>query len=151
MQLRNLINRRNVRADTSQRFNESIDFFQLVVECHVIAAAMHFFSMTSVHDTPSTNLIPSMVGKSNKRQWSVLREALTKMVNKYMLVDGIATGMTTGQKASAEKSNPQSNPHLSRIASDHTYSKQVDRPKKGRKLPDWIAKCGDESVPIQLW
>ena len=43
VQLRNLINRRNVANDVSGRFNASIDFFELVTKCHIVAAAMDFF------------------------------------------------------------------------------------------------------------
>ena len=43
VQLRNLINRRNVANDVSGRFNTSIDFFELVTKCHIVAAAMDFF------------------------------------------------------------------------------------------------------------
>ena len=51
-QLRNLINRCNVSANTTGRFNETIDSFQLVVECHIMAAAMHFFSIRNLQDAP---------------------------------------------------------------------------------------------------
>ena len=55
LQLRNLINRRNVKRDISGKFNEAIDFFELVVTGYVISAALHFFSMRSVTDKPSRN------------------------------------------------------------------------------------------------
>lgn len=154
LQLRNLINRRNVRADTSQRFNETVDFFQLAVECHIMAAAMHFYTMSSVNDAPSTNSIPSLVGKSTARQWSVLRESLTRVINRYVLVDKFATAVTTGDTAQVKASvNPHSNPHASRIASEHTYSKQsqaIEKPKRTRKLPHSIVICGDETVATDV-
>ncbi len=85
LQLRNLINRRNVKADTAGKFNETLDFFQLVVECHIMAAAMHFFSMKSLDDTPSTNTLPSAIKPD--QQWKVLSECVTKIVNRYVLVE----------------------------------------------------------------
>lgn len=44
-QLRNLINRRNISATTNVtgRVNEVEDFLELIVRCHIVAAAMHFF------------------------------------------------------------------------------------------------------------
>jgi len=42
LQLRNLINRRNVASDTTGRFNATVDFFELVVEFHITAAAMDY-------------------------------------------------------------------------------------------------------------
>ena len=50
MQLRNLINRRNVASDTTGKFNATVDFFELVVECHITAAAMNYFGMQSPDD-----------------------------------------------------------------------------------------------------
>ena len=49
VQLRNLINRRNVANDVSGRSNASIDFFELVTKCHIVAAAMNFFGMNAPH------------------------------------------------------------------------------------------------------
>lgn len=42
LQLRNVINRRNIAANISGCFNAAIDFFELVCNCHIVAAAMHF-------------------------------------------------------------------------------------------------------------
>lgn len=53
MQLCNLVNRRNVCMDIIGRFNTAIDFFQLVNECHILAASLAFFGMTDVDSTPS--------------------------------------------------------------------------------------------------
>ena len=47
IQLRNLINRRNVATDISGWFNEAVDFFELVVLRHITAAAMHYFGMNA--------------------------------------------------------------------------------------------------------
>ena len=55
VQLRNLINRRNVANDVSGRFNASIDFFELVTKCHIVAAAMDFFGMSTPQDEPTCN------------------------------------------------------------------------------------------------
>ena len=53
-QLRNLINRVNVsRKELKHQVNEVEDFLELVIECHLISAAMHFFGMKSVDDSPS--------------------------------------------------------------------------------------------------
>ena len=42
LQLRNLINRRNVAANLHGRFNATIDFMELVVNSHIIAADLIF-------------------------------------------------------------------------------------------------------------
>lgn len=43
MQLRNLVNRRNVHMNITGHFNAAVDFFQLVTECHILAASLAFF------------------------------------------------------------------------------------------------------------
>ena len=67
VQLRNLINRRKVAKDSSGRFNESIDFFELV-NCH-IAAGMHFFGLNTMADQPTYNSFP-MHQKSTESEWN---------------------------------------------------------------------------------
>ena len=47
-QLRNIINRRNVVKDPSQNVTACEDFFTLVVEAHIIAAATTVFGMRSL-------------------------------------------------------------------------------------------------------
>ena len=52
-QLRNLINRRNVVQDPSKSMNACEDFFtSVVVETHILAAAMSQFKMSSLQDEP---------------------------------------------------------------------------------------------------
>ena len=79
-----MINRRNVAKDTSGHFNESIDFFELVVNGHIIAAAMHFFGLSSVDDQPRHNSFP--IPKSLESQWQVLSTTLGRLVDKYVIV-----------------------------------------------------------------
>ncbi len=51
-QLRNLIGRTNVSADPTKKFNESDDFFKLIVECHILVAAFEHLIMKSLSDVP---------------------------------------------------------------------------------------------------
>ena len=53
-----MINRRNVVKDPSKSVSPCEEFFQLVVEAHVLTAAMQLFGMTSVNDTPSSTFFP---------------------------------------------------------------------------------------------
>ena len=57
-QLRNLLNRRNVRKDPSDDVNACEDFFMTVTEGHILAAVMQEFGMSSLEDTPSHMLFP---------------------------------------------------------------------------------------------
>lgn len=51
-QLRNLIGRSNVSADPVHKFNESDDFFKLVVTCYILIAAMKSLKMKALEDVP---------------------------------------------------------------------------------------------------
>ena len=44
LQLHNLINRSNVAKDVSGWFNECIDFFEMVVNCHCCWDAIFFWT-----------------------------------------------------------------------------------------------------------
>ncbi|XP_019862116.1 PREDICTED: uncharacterized protein LOC109590666, partial [Amphimedon queenslandica] len=56
-QLRNLIDRRNISADSESDYNACDDFFTVVVECHIIAAAMQYLKMATINDQPSHSLL----------------------------------------------------------------------------------------------
>ena len=57
-QLRNLINRRNVVSIPKNNVAACEEFFLLVVEAHILAAAMSVFSMTNLSDAPSKTFFP---------------------------------------------------------------------------------------------
>ena len=88
LQLRNLINRRNVKHDISGKFNEAIDLFELVVTGYVIAATLHFFGMGSISDKPTRNSPPSSCEKSDR--WSVLQSATKEIVKQYVVVHEVS-------------------------------------------------------------
>ena len=54
-QLRNAINRTNVINKPLDRFDACEDFFLLVVECHIIVAAMTMLEMKSLDDVPNAH------------------------------------------------------------------------------------------------
>ena len=53
LQLRNLINRRNISSDISGKFNAAIDFFVLVITAHALAAAMQYFGIDLLNGSPT--------------------------------------------------------------------------------------------------
>ena len=55
LQLQNLVNRRNIAKDVTGHSNETIDFAELVINCHIVAAGMKFFELKSVSDEPTYN------------------------------------------------------------------------------------------------
>ena len=169
MQLRNLINRRNVKRDISGKFNEAIDFFELVVTGYVIAAALHFFGMRSVTDKPARNC--PQIPKKEQHKWSCLQSSVAKIVDQYVVIhelsyselgpitsdisDPRAVQIATEHSYAHTQplmSNPvdTSNPHATRIASEHCYLKQPPKPpgkeKKTRKLPPWLCSLAESPL-----
>ena len=61
LQIRNLINRRNISVNVSGKFNEVLDFFSLVLLAHVLAASMHFFGMSAVTDHATKQEYPAQL------------------------------------------------------------------------------------------
>ena len=59
-QLRNVINRRNISAKTNVvgHVNEIEGFLILIIRCHIVAAALHFFGMSSVDNEPHMDVFP---------------------------------------------------------------------------------------------
>ena len=57
-QLRNAVNHTNVTAKPKKDFNACHRLFELVVHCHIIAAALHYLSMDKLDDKPSADKIP---------------------------------------------------------------------------------------------
>ena len=57
-QLRNLVNRRNVVNVPKNNVAACEEFFLLVVEAHILAAAMSVFSMANLTDVPSKTFFP---------------------------------------------------------------------------------------------
>ena len=59
--LRNVLQRTNVVHDPKNDYNACSDFFQTIVEGHVIAATMEAFGMDTVNDTPKHTLLPESI------------------------------------------------------------------------------------------
>ena len=117
-----------------------------------MTAAMHFFALNSLDDTPSTNALPSLTGKSCHDQWEVFRSTMTKLINRYVLVHKIASVLEKEPKTIVNCNEENAiNPHVSRIVSEHNYHREEQKAsnsrKSKRKLPAWLMKCGDEEMP----
>ena len=90
IQLRNTIGRRNVGKDVSKRFNASIDFFQLVTECFIISAAMHFFGMNSPTENPTSSCLVDILQRKPEEQWKILSDCIGHLIDRYVLVQHYA-------------------------------------------------------------
>lgn len=91
-QLRNLINRRNVVSDPTDNLSACEEFFLLVVEGHLISAALTLFGMETLEDKPSVKFFPtSSASLPPTERAQILRIACSQFVKSYV-------DMTFGKK-----------------------------------------------------
>lgn len=135
-QLRNLINRVNVgpKAVKSQA-SEVEDFLELVINCHLLAAVMHFFGMSSTKDAPSRNQFPPHM--SPEQMGNLLQDRMLKVVDQYVVPQEFVYALEAN--VSQDPSSTLHNPHVSSIQHDHSYCVQEQAlPSQHRRLPAFI-------------
>ena len=162
-QLRNLIFRRNIHKDVTKNMNATEDFFEAIVTCYIIAAAMHFCAMRSSNDTPQANAFPEdIVHRSVPERTKCLRDKVAQLVDRYVLLSDLSPLVQSAEGRPKEQNQAQGipskefatsrkrprehmdNPHLQRIATDHSYiSQQLELPTKRRRLPEYLANHSD--------
>ena len=84
-QLRNLIRQKNVVKSPKESFTACEDFFLLVVEAHIVSAALKCFDMSTVDDSPCKSLFPE--GSSDlddKQRRNVMMLAVSRVVDKLV-------------------------------------------------------------------
>ena len=83
LQLRNLINRRNVSSDPTKDVNASEDYFLLIVSCHLICAAMTNFDINSLDSFPEgiEDWILENKEERRKKLYSLTSEIISKFVD----------------------------------------------------------------------
>jgi len=93
-QLRNLINRRNVVTDVTKDLTACEDFFILVVEGHILSAAMTMFKMENIDDNPPEEVFQS-TGKPSDQFDSIVCMC-RKLIDKYVNISfGDNSGTST--------------------------------------------------------
>ena len=84
-QLQKLINRRNIVKEPSRSVAPCEEFFLLVVEAHILAAAMQMFRMESLDDTPSEEFFPNeSLQRNSVQRRRTLSDALYKLSNQFV-------------------------------------------------------------------
>ena len=130
LQIKNLINRRNIGKDISGRVNEVEDFLELVISCHLIAAALHFFSMESVTDTPHSNGFSAHVNQmSLPERTKIFRLRMEKIINDYVISREFSAAISAPTGSAV-------NPHASRIQHEHGFT---SAPTPIRQFPHSIS------------
>ena len=89
-QLRNLIGRTNVKGKPIDCFDPSEDFFVLIVEAHIIVAAMTLLEMTTMGDVPSTQYLPfgeMTWTQTNEERKIIVDKISAAVVDNFVSVD----------------------------------------------------------------
>ena len=84
---RNLINRRNVKADVSSAANACRRFFQLAVESRIIAGALTVLGMSKIDDeNPSQNQYPpNLMSATRREKKEYLTRVATAVVDSFVV------------------------------------------------------------------
>ena len=146
LQLKNVINRQNVGStnDISGRVNDIEDFLELVINCHLIAAALHYFSMESVSDTPHSNGFPcEILQKDLSERRKIFHSRMETIIKEYV----IPKDFSTHQHASVV-TGTSSNPHAAHIQLEHQYG-PVPPVARHRYLPESITQLVARQQPSE--
>ena len=146
LQLRNMLNQRNVSADVSGQFNSTVDFVELVTNCHIVAAAMNFFGMIDVTSNPTNNAMHITkwpVGRRSK----TFSKAIGQIVDRYTIVDEFAFAQPQSAVSKSQRSSSlEQNPHVSRITVEHSYYSTASSSTRSEPTQQQLAStAGSES------
>ncbi len=103
----------------------------------MVAAAVHFFKMCDVSDSPRSSAFPSDIAQMDvDRRRQLLHAKMEEIIDKFVLPQQFATSITanmpsdstTVSRAAKASRDPTSvNPHLARIQCDHDYLSTTTR------------------------
>lgn len=103
---RNLINRRNVRADVSKNVSACKKFFLLELEARVVAATMNELEIEDIDAIPSPDkFYVNTENASNQEKIKCLNSLVSKVVNKYILRDDKVQAILDKVQAAKDDSN----------------------------------------------
>lgn len=88
---------------------------ELAIRCHLIAAALHFFSMESVSDTPHTNGFSSHISQmSLHERTKIFQSQMETIISNYVISREFSTTVSVPTDSPA-------NPHAQRISLEQGY------------------------------
>jgi len=146
-QLRNLIERRNVVTTVSKDYHAVSAFFDLAVECHVVAAAMQVLEMEDIDAKPAC--LPrrmEIVDKHKKSQ--ILHSIAALIIDRFIFnkMTAVLEGMTDDDIQLPEEPVPQNEP-------DHVlnYASAVMKYGLLRRVALMSTKSGDGERALRHW
>ena len=85
-QLANVIRRTNIPVKVKRDFAAARDFLNVVVDAHIVGAAMQFFGMNCMTDAPSKNQYDGFLpDASNEQKSKYLTQCVESMVSQFAL------------------------------------------------------------------
>lgn len=159
MQLRNLVNRRNIgkSKEITKHVNEVEDFLELCTVCYIVAAVMHFFSMSTISDEPRTNGFPENIGQMEySRRKQLLFKRIETLIEEYVVPrefssvseqqQQVQPEAPTGVIAQQSSLSTQSF-HSMRVTHEHCYSRPAAQ-QRHRRLPSSVATAARPHVGL---
>ena len=106
---------RQPTKDITGRVNETEDFLELVINCHLISAAMHYFSKDSISDTPHSNGFDAHISqKSLNDRTKLFRSRTGDIIQQYVISRDFMSPIL-------DPTESHVNMHASRVQSEHAY------------------------------
>ena len=124
----------------------------MVVNCHIIAAGMHFLGLKELSSEPNANVIaPDVKDSDLKRRWKVFH-VLGRLVDHYVIVHKHADIQPNALAQSpVTAKSVEANPHairiqdehyssslVTQIAAEHCCVDSVPEKRKKRHPPPWL-------------
>ena len=128
--------------------NEVEDFLELVINCHLLAAAMHFFSMATTLDEPHSNGFPSNISEIERHhRKKMFFERLGRIIDEYVVLREFSD--ETRQPSSNPVLSSAINPHVTRISTEHQYTAIQTWQPRHRSLPTAVTSAAPRSQASQ--
>ena len=148
-QLKMLVNRRNVVKDPSKSVTPCEEFFLLVVETHILAAAMQLFGMSSLEDKPSVQFFPEGSSELNAQQRHQLLMLALRDLTKFFDLDLTFKDPKQAKSKPIKAAKSRKAPHQQ---SDHVHAYACEVISLGLLLMEFNdAVRGDGTRILRCW
>lgn len=148
-------NRSSEHRRVKGHVNEIEDFLEIVVRCHLIAAALNFFAMDSIDDKPKANAFPhAFFSFPIPKKREIVLSKLHEIIDRYVVPKQFSLVQSNQEtEVGVTEKDARSNPHYQNIANEHCYlpfqptaASQIER----RHLPSTITSFLERSQASQV-
>ena len=90
LQLRNLINFKHPTSSPKSNFSECSDLLNIIVESHIVAAALKVFKITSINQQPDEDILPQNLWAQNDqiqrdKMYEISMDIFDRFVGKFQM------------------------------------------------------------------